>query len=137
MGYSTRKFEKQRTERPWTVHPIWRGIGCFMIILIPIMAWAGMNVVMQSELITKLPVNFTQPVYFKLTDYDFVNLVVLWLNANLGERGFTFGMVIFFLGFLLVGYLLLVILYGVMLRMIGPPRHGPLDAPAIKKGTQR
>lgn len=137
MGYSTRKFEQQRKGRPWTVHPIWRGIGCFMAILIPIMAWAGMNVIMQSNLVTKLPASFTQPVYFKLTDYDFVNLVVMWLNANLGERGFTFGMVIFFLGFLLIGYLIMVILYGIVFRMTGPPKYGPQDSPPIKKSPRK
>lgn len=137
MGYSTRKFEKPREEKPWTVHPIWRGIGCFMIILIPIMAWAGMNVIMQSNLVTKLPASFSQPVIFKLTDYDFVNVVVLWLNANLGERGFTFGVVIFFLGFMLVGYLLLVILYGALFRMMGPPKYGPQDSPPIKGSPRR
>jgi len=137
MGYSTSKYDKGRKERPWTVHPIWRGIGCFMVILIPIMAWAGMNVVMQSALVTKLPASFTQPVYFKLTDYDFVNAVVLWLNANLGERGFTFGMVIFFLGFMLVGSLLLVILYGVLFRMMGPPKYGPQDSPPVKSNPRR
>ncbi len=137
MGYVTSKYEKQRKERAWTVHPIWRGIGCFMAILIPIMAWAGTNVILQSDLVTKLPDSFTQPVYFKLTNYDFVNVVVMWLNANLGERGFTFGMVIFFLGLMLVGYLLLVILYGIVFRMMGPPRYGPQDSPPIKKSPRR
>jgi len=108
-----------------------------MAILIPIMAWAGMNVIMQSNLVTKLPASFTQPVYFKLTDYDFVNLVVMWLNANLGERGFTFGMVIFFLGFLLIGYLIMVILYGIVFRMTGPPKYGPQDSPPIKKSPRK
>ena len=27
--------------RPYRVHPIWRGIGCFMMVLIPVMSYAG------------------------------------------------------------------------------------------------
>jgi hypothetical protein len=136
MGYGTRKYEKKQDERPWKVHPVWRGIGCFMAILLPIMAWAGAKVMTASNLI-KLPDTFTQPVIFKLTEYEWINQVVVWLNANLGGKGLTFTQVAYFLIFLLAGYLVLVILYGLLYRLVGPPKYGPLDSPPIKKGARR
>ena len=27
--------------RPWSVHPIWRGIGCLWLVLLPVMSYAG------------------------------------------------------------------------------------------------
>ncbi len=137
MGYGIRKFEKKRDERPWKVHPAWRGIGCFMAILLPIMAWAGAKLIMGSNFLRTLPDSFTQPVIFKLSEYEWLNQVVVWLNANLGGKGLTFAQVAVFVIFLLGGYLLLVILYGLLYRLIGPPKYGPRDAPPIKKGPRR
>jgi len=137
MGYGARKYEKKQQERPWKVHPIWRGIGCFMAILIPIMAWAGAIVMMSSNAPLKLPDQFNQPVIFKLTEYAWLNQAILWLNANLGGRGLNFSLVTYFVIFLLVGYLVLVILYGVLYRLMGPPKYGPLDSPPIKNSPRR
>jgi hypothetical protein len=136
MGYSSRRYEKGQKERAWKVHPVWRGIGCFLAILIPIMAWAGANVMAASTTLIKLPENFTQPVIFKLTEYDWLNQAIVWLNANLGGRGLTFAQVAYFVLFLLAGYLVVVILYGLLYRLIGPPKYGPLDSPPIK-GARR
>lgn len=137
MGFAARKYEKKRQERPWKVHPVWRGIGCFMAILIPVMAWAGANVMMGSNVPIKLPDQFNTPIYFKLTEYDWMNQAILWLNDNLGGRGLTLSQVAYFVIFLLVGFLVLVILYGVIYRLMGPPKYSPLDSPPIKKGARR
>lgn len=137
MGYAARKYDKKRQERPWKVHPVWRGIGCFMAILIPIMAWAGASIMINSKALIKLPDQFDQPIIFKLTEYDWLNQGILWLNANLGGRGLQYNQLAYFVLFLLVGYLVLVILYGILYRLVGPPKYGPLDAPPIKKGTWR
>lgn len=137
MGFSTRKYEKEPKEKPWSVHPIWRGIGCFMAILIPIMAWAGASVMMSSNSPIKLPAQFDQPVIFKLTEYDWINQGILWLNANLGGKGLYYNQLAYFVLFLLAGYLVLVILYGLLYRMVGVPKYGPLDSPPIKKSPRR
>ncbi len=39
MGFSSKKYRKEQQDRRWEIHPIWRGIGCALILLIPIMAW--------------------------------------------------------------------------------------------------
>ncbi len=137
MGFAARKYEKKQKERPWKVHPVWRGIGCFMAILIPIMAWAGASVMMSSNVPLKLPDQFNQPVIIKLTEYAWLNQAILWLNANLGGRGLSFSQVVYFVIFLLVGYLVLVILYGILYRLMGPPKYGPLDSPPIKNSPRR
>ena len=137
MGYGTRKFERERAERPWKVHPIWRGIGCLMLLLIPTMAWAGMKMVVDNDSLFKLPESLTQPVILKYTQYDWMNQAISWLNENLGGRGLSYDQLVFWLAFLLVGYLILVVLYGLLYRLVGPPKYGPLDSPPVPKGFRR
>ena len=137
MGYARRKYEKEQKQRPWKIHPVWRGIGCFMAILIPVMAWAGAAVLIQDEALFKTPDSLTQPVIIRFTQYRFVNDVIQWLNLNLGGRGLTYAQLVYWVVLMLVGFLLLVILYGIIYRLIGPPKYGPLDSPPLKKGSRR
>jgi hypothetical protein len=32
---------KPKKERRWRIHPIWRGIGCLMVVLIPLISYAA------------------------------------------------------------------------------------------------
>ncbi len=137
MGYATRKYEKEQVKRPWKVHPVWRGIGCFMAILIPIMAWAGATVLIDNETLFTTPESIKQPIIFRFTQYKLVNEVFQWLNTNLGGRGLTYAQVIYWLVLMLVGFLLMVILYGFFYRLIGPPKYGPLDSPPINQDRRR
>jgi len=137
MGYATRKYEKEQKKRPWTVHPVWRGIGCLMAILIPVMAWAGALVLIDNDSLIKTPESLQQPIIIRFTQYKLFNDVIQWLNTNLGERGLTYAQVVYWLVLMLVGFLLLVILYGFIYRLIGPEKYGPLDSPPLKKGSRR
>ncbi|MDI6814327.1 MAG: hypothetical protein QMD10_12455, partial [Desulfitobacteriaceae bacterium] len=40
-------------ERPWTVHPIWRGIGCLMFLIIPVMSYAGAVLIVESNVLSR------------------------------------------------------------------------------------
>lgn len=45
-------YHRTETKKPYTIHPVWRGVGFAFIILIPIMAWATMDLFI-SEVINK------------------------------------------------------------------------------------
>jgi beta-lactamase regulating signal transducer with metallopeptidase domain len=137
MGYSSGKYRKLPEARRWRVHPAWNGIGCVLMILIPIMAWAGAAVFIESNTLFSLPENLTSPIQFQKTETGWVNQVILWLNANLGGRGLTYAQLILWVAFILIGLAVIAILYGLMYRMVGPPRYSPLDSPPIKKGKRR
>lgn len=36
---------KARSPFPWSVHPIWRGIGCLLLIVLPFVAYGLMDVI--------------------------------------------------------------------------------------------
>ncbi len=44
-----REFSGQKVEKKRETHPIWRGVGFAFIILIPIMAYAGMDVLLKQN----------------------------------------------------------------------------------------
>ena len=100
--------------RPWSVHPVWRGIGCLLIILLPLISYAAAYllvrenvqrrwVVMPDELLR----SFSLP------------LVGRMYLADLAVA----------IGLLVVGFAALTVLYALFYRLFGPSRYGPLDVP--------
>lgn len=110
--------------RPWEIHPVWQGIGCLLMILIPVMAYAGAVLLVQanvSEGWVPLSADLTRPVTIPNIgsfDYLFANLLVAAVLAMLG-----FG--------------LLVAIYALIYRMVGPSHLGPLDAEPIRRKTKK
>lgn len=111
-------------QRPWDIHPIWRGIGCLLMILIPVMAYAGAVLLVQANLSqgwvpigSELSQRVTIPNVGSF-DYLFANLLVAGILAMLG-----FG--------------LIVAIYALVYRAVGPSHLGPLDAEPIRRSPQK
>jgi hypothetical protein len=112
-------------QRPWDIHPIWRGIGCLLMILIPVMAYAGAVLLVQANvsqgwvpISSELSQRVTIPNVGSF-DYLFINLLVAALLA-------------------LLGFGLIVAIYSLVYRAVGPSQLGPLDAePIRRKPTKR
>jgi hypothetical protein len=124
MVYGRRPEKKPR---PWKVHPIWRGIGCVMIILIPLMSYAGAILLIQANFAKRwipLPVEFARSVrilYLGVVPHLLATVVVTIL-------------------LMMVGFAAIMAFYGMMYRFMGPPALGPLDAPPespTRKRTKR
>lgn len=117
MGRSHQSGLPSRTTRVrGVIHPVWRGIGCILVFLIPIMAYAAATLVVQENVRRQwLPVTWelAQTVilpYIGPVPYLFSNLLVAGV-------------------FTLFGFGVLTLVYGLMYRVVGPPKYGPLDAP--------
>jgi hypothetical protein len=108
--------------RPWTVHPIWRGIGCLLIILLPILSYAGANLLVRANLQQGW-------VAFPSELLGTFNLPFLG-QVYLADLAVTLAM-------LVIGFALLTLIYGLVYRLIGPSRYGPLDAPPPRKRRTR
>ncbi len=96
------------------VHPVWRGIGCFFLILIPIIAFAGAKTLVQANFSRRwvqMPVelggSFIVPVIGRILYADLAVTVIL----------------------IVIGFALLTVVYAIIYRIIGIPRYGPLDSP--------
>jgi hypothetical protein len=111
--YSRRPPQKQR---PWEIHPVWRGIGCLLMVLIPVISYAGAVLIIRENLIRgwlPIPAQLASRVilpYVGGVPYFFATLIVAALLT-------------------LVGFGLITALYALIYGLVGPSRYGPLDAP--------
>lgn len=125
-----------KKEARYDIHPVWRGIGCFLIILIPFMAYTATIAFHQANARSGW-----LPVPANLNDYPDMSklqraapqLNVAW---NAIERIYYFDLLMFFV-FLVLGFGLLSVVYAAMYRVVGPPRYGPYDVPPIKGKRSR
>ncbi len=100
--------------RPWRVHPIWRGIGCFLIFLIPLFAFAI------GDLLVR--VNFEQgwvAIPRDLMGPDASPLLYAKLLMTVVVSAALFGVMTF--------------IYAVIYRIVGPPRYSRVDSPPIRR----
>ena len=131
MGYAGGKYDKRDENRPWVVHPIWRGIGCILIVIIPIMAWAGAELFMKANHFFDLPALWYQPVTIPLTQWEPVNILLSSIDTFFSDMRITYGIIFTTLIFLVLGYGLMSVLYGILYRIFGPPRYTNVDARPI------
>ncbi len=117
MKYSQRQppMSKDSKLNP-KVHPIWRGVGFALMILAPIMAYAAMQIFFEanaSQNLIKWP----------------EQLIVQWQDPLILAK------VIVVLFLTLVFMLVLQFIYFIIMRLVAPPRYGPLDVkPVTYKG---
>jgi hypothetical protein len=123
MGKYDRFEQPSQRKRPWKVHPIWRGIGCLMLIIIPVMAWAAAYEFMQvAPNLDWFPAERGM--------YADINLEYLVLPFSLGQ-------LIFFFLFTMLGFVVFTFAYSLVYRIAGPPKYGPTDAPPPRKRKVR
>lgn len=117
--YSSYNRRTPLDERPWTVHPIWRGIGCVLMLLIPIMAYAGAILLVQANLQqgwVPLPASLLRSITIPyLGDVEH-------LGANLAVA-----VLLSFIGFALLSFF-----YSIFYRIMNPDPLGPLDAKPVR-----
>jgi hypothetical protein len=114
MGkFSQYEVTVRKPKAPWRIHPIWRGIGCLMMIIISGISYAGSVILVDANLKNSwlpFPREFYGPPGNPLL-YAQIGVTVLLS---------------------ILGYLIFVIFYTLIYRLIGPPPLGPTDAPPIK-----
>ncbi|MCK4725203.1 MAG: hypothetical protein KAT29_05360 [Anaerolineales bacterium] len=119
MGkYDKYNPQSHMAETPWKIHPVWRGIGCLMILIIPALAFAGAILVVQANADQKwvpIPAELSQSLTLPLFGTVESILAVVIVAVLLA----------------LIGFGVMTIIYSLVYSLIGPPRYGPQDAPPI------
>jgi hypothetical protein len=136
-----RKAVPEELERKFKVHPIWRGFGALLVLLILVISFSAAKVLVHdSGLINRLPVagDLTARVRLPVLDYSFLtfpidfNLLINWLPAG----PLLVGDVVLFFVFIFIGFSLMSILYSFLYQRIAPIR-GPFDAPEVERQPRR
>lgn len=109
----TYQAKSRRSILPPT-HPVWRGIGCFLLIVLPIVAFAGAKLLVQAnrtrrwvQIPTELAGSFFVPVIGRVVYADLAVAV----------------------GLIIIIFAILTVVYAITYKIIGIPRYGPLDSP--------
>ena len=132
MGkYSTYSRPKPKP-RNLGVHPVMRGIGCIMIVVVPILAY-GVAVLLVNYGGARgwpIPPNWYGPptIHPLLWNVQGLRPILAFIQAqNNLEANLIFTIVLI----LVIGGIMSVI-YGYIYTLFGPPRYGPQDAPPIR-----
>ena len=132
------RVARKPDERRWSIHPVWRGIGCFMIIIIVVMSYAGakefidynernQKLGLPDQLYDKVHISYTKYIP-ALKEDDVVNKFL----ANI-----KYGYLVFMLIFMFVGFGAFSFVYSALYRVSGPSRYTPLDSPEVRKPRRK
>ena len=128
---------RQVTKKPKQQHPVWRGIGCALMLLVPIMsaAFAYETVNYGLENGWYIPYQFLGNPTLPSIIYNSTALATLlyrfttWTNFYAYLTAFLL-YVLFFGGFISF-------VYALVFSFVGTPRWGPLDEPPPKTRAKK
>jgi hypothetical protein len=133
MGKYSSYSRPQPKPRPRGVHPVMRGIGCILIVLVPFLAY-GASILLVGYATARgwpIPPEWYGPptLHPLLWEVQGLQGILLYLQAqNNLEAHLIFTAIITFV----VGSIMSMI-YGFIYSAFGPPKYGPQDAPPIRK----
>jgi hypothetical protein len=125
----------QPPKRPWKVHPIWRGIGCFLALIGPILALAAAHLLalelnrvfpLPGELLRSRTLAVPPDVTYFIGIAPIGISIAHWY-ADLILAGLL----------LLMGFGVIMVIYAVIYGMMGPSRYGPMDSPPVRSSVKK
>jgi hypothetical protein len=137
MGKYSSVNRKASTPRVREVHPVMRGIGCIMMVIVPVISY-GLSVMLVNIGIGRgwpIPPSWLgtptfPPLLMRLSGPAYV-ISLLQTQTNL------YANVIFAVAVAVVIGGVMSMIYGYIYTIFGPPQYGPLDEPPIRKRVKR
>ena len=123
MGNYQQYHAPQRQSQPGSVHPIWRGIGCLFMILIPIISYAAAELLIEQNNSTgwvAIPVELARTVTVPV----------------LGDLPHFYATLAVTILLMVLGFGALTVVFAVFWGAVGPSRYGPLDARPIRQSDR-
>jgi hypothetical protein len=137
MGKYTTYNRQPPKPRNLGVHPVMRGIGCIMIVLVPILAY-GSAVLLVNYGVSQgwpIPPNWLGRIEIHPLLLRLEGLREIW-NFLLVQNNLVANL-IFAIAIMVVVGGLMSILYGYIYSIFGPPQYGPQDAPPMRVKVKR
>jgi hypothetical protein len=129
MGKYSR-FETRPPERK-AMNPIWRGIGCILIVIVPVISY-GLMVLSAPIVIAsgKVPYGLLGHIQFPNWAYrtPFISLIATYIH---NQSNLWLNMIVFFV-WVLILTAISSLLYSFFYSLVGPARYTELDAPPSK-----
>ncbi len=137
MPQKYQTFQKKEFVRPYTIHPVWRGIGFLMMVLVPVMAGAAAVVLKDLGFQLGWPFIYELRGIIRLPDIFYAIPVIRNLASWISSIQDLRAILLFFVLFVIVFSGIMSILYALVYKIVGPPQYTPLDAPAEKVKVKR
>lgn len=129
MGKYRSSAVKRTVEKKREPHFAWRGIGCLMLILIPVMSWAAGYETIHYGLDNGWPIPYQllgTPVY---PDFFYKSSGIMILLSPITAIPHFYAIALTSLMYMVVLGGIMSMVYAFAYRAITPTRYGPLDAP--------
>jgi hypothetical protein len=122
---------KQRPTARRVMNPIWRGIGCILIVVVPLVAYWLMILTVPMIIATgKIPYQLLRPAHFP--DWAYRAPVIAEMARFIGSiSNLWLNLIAFFVIILLLTGVAS-LLYSMFYALVGPARYTEVDAPPAK-----
>lgn len=124
-----RSYERKLPPRSKEPHPVWRGIGCLIMLIVPALSLGLSMILVQAA--PALGISLPPGLLGRPVMPDFLFMVpglvpiLYWIQSLNNLYAILVGM--FTITILLAG--LIALLYAFAYRVVGPPRYSGVDAP--------
>ena len=126
--YSTAS-RRSSTKRTDQTPAVWRGIGCILMLIVPVMAWVLALGTVQLALRNGWPLPHQFLGYPDLPEWLW-DIPALWsVLGLLSRQPHLYMTIVFTILYTIAISGFLSVVYSVIFRIVGPPRYGPLDLP--------
>lgn len=119
------------------IHPVWRGIGCIIMIITPIISGAAAKLLLDFGRVQKWPFLYELSGYFRFPEIFYKIPGISMLANYISSIPYFKALAVFFLLLLLAFSGILAVLNAVLYRLVGPPRYTRIDEPAPRVKTKR
>jgi len=134
-------MSKYASNRPPTlkinheVHPVMRGIGCIMMVIVPILSYLAATVLVPIFPIPLLP-GMTRALDVPPWLYNLLTGLQPFFNYVESQPLFV-SFIIFALVLSILIFSIMSIVYGFIYKAFGPSQYGPTDEPPIRKKVKK
>jgi hypothetical protein len=137
MGKYTSYVRQKPKPRIRGVHPVMRGIGCLLMVIVPIFAYGLATYLVDYGVRQRWPL---PPSWFGRIDIHPLLLSIraltpVW-NFLMRQQDLIVHLIFTIVLTVVIGGLMS-ILYGYIYTLFGPPQYGPQDAPPIRVKVKR
>jgi hypothetical protein len=126
------KYQRKTYERRNETHPVWRGIGCLLMVIVPLMSYAGAVTLVNYGVGHGWPFPPEFIGYIQFPDWVWNAPVLPMLAAPIANYPNLWAVLIVFLILLLLLSGVFSTVYSILYRITGPSKYSPLDAPPSK-----
>ncbi|MPM29828.1 hypothetical protein SDC9_76369 [bioreactor metagenome] len=112
MSRDTRySYREQKNPAKKPIHPVWRGIGCALLIIIPVISYVAADYFVTNAALFKWVI-IPEDMVIKYPADPLILVRLLYMAI-----------------FVFILYLILTVITFVVNRYLGPSRYGPYDVP--------